>query len=245
MKSLFFDLVCGASGDMILASLLDLGASLEALRRELGRTGIPGLELGVEKQSRNGVLCSKLKLAWPQEASKGGYRHLEQILGLIAEGRYCERVACRCRAVLQRLAEAEAEVHGIAVEEVHFHEIGAVDTIVDILGSCLCLEHLEVERLCFSTLTVGTGTVRTAHGLLPLPAPATARLIRGYRVRQLDTGSEILTPTGAALLTGLGSQEEAGLHGRVEGIGYACGDKLIPGFSDFLRVFLIQEQPEP
>jgi uncharacterized protein (DUF111 family) len=150
-----------------------------------------------------------------------------------------------CRRILTRLAEAESRVHGVPVEQVHFHEIGAVDTIVDILGFALALEYLEMPEVGFSTLTVGSGTIDTVHGTLPVPSPATARMLSGFRVRKLDTGTEILTPTGCAILTATGRQLARVPEGGRLGEGFGCGQKEIPGFPDYLRVLHLSGAQNP
>jgi pyridinium-3,5-bisthiocarboxylic acid mononucleotide nickel chelatase len=236
MQTAYFDTICGASGDMILSALLDAGAPLEKLQEDLGRLPIPGLSVNVEKVKRHGMAASHMVLAWdtPNE-----YRHLHDILAIIEQGGFAPRVVERSRAVLSRLAEAEAAVHGTSVHHVHFHEIGAVDTIVDIAGVALCLDYLGVEEIRFATLTDGHGTVKTAHGEMPVPVPATAKLIAGLRMRGLDVEGELLTPTGAAVLTTLGSQCAHVPEGVVRAIGVGCGDKDVHGHANVLRVFLL------
>ena len=178
--TLYFDLVSGASGDMILASLVDLGVPVQFLNRELGRLGIPGLTITSTHLKRSGISCRHMTMRW---TTPKGYRHLPDILEIIKKGRFNEAINERCESVLNRLAEAEAAAHGIAKSEVHFHEIGAVDTIVDIVGTCLALDYLKVERILFSTLTEGQGTIKTEHGVMPVPAPATMNLIAGFHIR--------------------------------------------------------------
>ena len=237
---LYFELLCGASGDMILASLVDLGVPLSYLRGCLRRLEIPGLRIKQTRGVRAGRSCLQLAITW-SEVRQREYRNLAAILALLKRGEYQPTVVATCRHILNRLAEAESQVHDVAVEHVHFHEIGAVDTVVDVLGFALALDYLEVEQVLFSTLTVGSGTVDTAHGRLSLPAPATRVMLSGFRVRPLDTGTEILTPTGCAILTACGRQvsggQEAGnAEDRRLGEGFGCGQKNIPGFPDYLRV---------
>jgi uncharacterized protein (TIGR00299 family) protein len=236
MKSLFFDVVSGASGDMILSSLIDIGVPLDYLRKELGKMPIPGFSIDVQKQKRSGITASHLVLNWD---SPKAYRHIQQILDMITAAQYPSRVLDRCKSVLMRLGAAEAKVHGIPLEKVHFHEIGAIDTIVDIAGICLSLEYLGVDEIHFSALTDGKGSVTTAHGVMPIPVPAVAEMIQGFSMRILDVESELLTPTGCAVLTALGKQVLTGFHGIVEKTGYGCGTKIIESIPNMLRVFLI------
>ncbi len=239
MKTVFFQLVCGASGDMILSSLLDLGVPVDFLQNEMARLGIEGLSLEVEKVKRAGIACSHMRIACGEEKS---YRRLPQILEVVHRGGYGAAVNGMCERVLERLAAAEAKVHGIAVEEVHFHEIGAVDTIVDIVGTCICLQHLGVEQVCFSDLMAGRGIVEADHGTMPVPSPATAEMIQGFRVAPLDIDGEILTPTGAAILTALGRQARSFPEGTIVKVGYGCGDKVFEHHPNALRALLCEAQ---
>jgi uncharacterized protein (DUF111 family) len=232
---LYFDLLCGASGDMILAALVDLGVPLSYLTERFAALEIPGLAIGQDRRMRSGRSCVQLQISWSRDSQRE-YRNLSSILTLLERGRYSADVVENCRRVLSRLAEAESRVHGIAVEQVHFHEIGAVDTVVDVLGFALAVDYLGAEGISFSTLTVGTGTVETSHGTLPVPAPATRVMLSGFRVRTLDTGTEILTPTGCAILTSCGRQVSAQPQGRLLGEGFGCGQKEISSCPDYVRV---------
>lgn len=239
--TLYFDLVSGASGDMILASLIDCGVPVAFLNRELGRLKIPGLKIGVSRVKRNGVMCSQMKMSWrsPKE-----YRHLPDILSLIDKAGFDAAILDNCRKVLERIARAESKVHGIAEEHVHFHEIGAVDTIVDITGVCLALAYLKVSDIQFSVLTEGYGTINCDHGIMPVPAPATEQLMRGFLVKRVDIPTELLTPTGCALLTTLGTQELLPPAGKAIRTGYGCGTKVFDDHPNFLRAILIETSPE-
>jgi uncharacterized protein (TIGR00299 family) protein len=240
---LYFDLLCGASGDMILASLVDLGVPLSYLQECYARLDIPGLRIGQTRKDRAGRSCTQLQIAW-SEQSQREYRNIASILELLERGGYSSSVVAVCRRILTRLAEAESRVHRVAVQEVHFHEIGAVDTVVDILGFALAADYLKIDRVLFSTLTVGSGTVDTTHGTLPVPAPATEIMLSGFEVRKLDTGTEILTPTGCAILTAVGSQVSSKPEGPPLREGFGCGQKDIHGFSDYLRVLHFSDTPD-
>jgi hypothetical protein len=237
MKTLYFDVVSGASGDMILSSLLDLGVPLEHLRTELAKLSIPGLTVGVERKKRSGISAAHLVLHWDDAKE---FRHVHQLLDIIKAARYPSRVFDRCSSVLMRLGKAEAKVHGIPLEHVHFHEIGAVDTIVDVAGICLALEYLDAGEILFSRLTDGRGTVETAHGRMPVPVPATAEMAKGFELELLDVDGELLTPTGCAVLTALGSQRPGGFSGTIIGTGYGCGTKELDKTANVLRVFLTE-----
>jgi uncharacterized protein (TIGR00299 family) protein len=237
MKAIYFQTLCGASGDMILSTLIDCGVPIHYLQAELTRTGIEGLSIETERLTRGGVSCRHMLLSWTTQKE---YRHLPLILDIIRKGGYPDRVVARCTAVLERIAKAEAQVHGVSVEKVHFHEIGAADTIVDVLGAALCLEYLGVEELFFSTLTEGYGTITMDHGVMPVPAPATAAMLTGFACQTLDIPTEILTPTGCALLTALGEQRPEGVSGKVCAIGYGCGDKTFGHHPNYLRGVLME-----
>ncbi|MFP4012651.1 MAG: nickel pincer cofactor biosynthesis protein LarC [Chitinispirillaceae bacterium] len=238
-RTVYFDLMSGAGGDMILASLIGLGVDVSYLREQFGKLGIGGLTVGTQKVKRHGIECCHLLLNWDEQHE---YRHIHQIVEIINRGSFSDKVVDRCIAVLDRLAEAEAAVHGIEKEKVHFHEIGAVDTIVDILGTSLAMEQLGVESFQFSVVTDGQGTVTTEHGLMPVPVPATAELIRGLNFRSLEVSSELLTPTGAALLVVLGSQNTSGMNGKIVKTAYSCGDKDLEDHPNILRASLLEQE---
>ena len=227
---------------MILASLVDLGVPLSFLKSSFHTLKIPGLAIEQTRQIRAGQSCTQLLIRWSQESQRE-YRNLAAILTLLERGSFPPGVVEICRRILGRLAEAESRVHGVPVEQVHFHEIGAVDTVVDVLGFALAIEYLGIKRILFSTLTVGTGTVDTSHGILPVPAPATQEMLAGFEARQLATGTEILTPTGCAILTTCGRQVNNQPGGTVSGEGFGCGEKQITDFSDYLRVLQLSAGP--
>lgn len=237
MKKLFFDLLCGTSGDMILSSLVDLGYPLEKLNNALSSLPIERINITAEKSSRNGIQCTHLNMQW-EDATQ--YRHLHQILDIIKAGNFGESVYRKCEMVLDRLAEAEASVHGIPKEKVHFHEIGAVDTIIDILGVCLGLDYLGIGEIYYSALTDGHGTIKAAHGVMPVPVPATSQLIQGLTLKTLDIETELLTPTGAALITTLGKQVSFMERGNILRTGYGCGTKIFEHHPNYLRVTLYE-----
>lgn len=224
---------------MILASLIDAGVPMEYINTELAKTQIPGLSIDVENLKQNGISCRRLIPKWEQPKE---YRHFHDILEIIQRGNYSKSVYDRCEKALTTLADAEAQVHGVPRETIHFHEIGAVDTIIDILGTCLALEYLEVKNIGFSSLTDGYGTITTAHGKIPVPVPAVAVMLKNYHVTRLDIPTEILTPTACALLTSLGSQSLTGPSGVVLSVGYSCGMKQFENQPNILRVFLYDDK---
>jgi uncharacterized protein (TIGR00299 family) protein len=163
---------------------------------------------------------------------------------LIKKAKFNASIQERCEAVLDRIATAEAMAHGIPKDHVHFHEIGAVDTIIDIVGACLGIDYLKIDEILFSSLTEGYGTIVTEHGILPVPAPATAALCKGFHLTRLPVPMELLTPTGAALLTTLGRQALVCPAGRVINNGNGCGSRIFKEHPNFLRATLISVQSE-
>jgi hypothetical protein len=176
-------------------------------------------------------------MRWKDEKT---YRHLPDIIRVIKKARFSDSVNIKCFAVLDAIAAAEAKVHGIPKDHVHFHEIGAVDTIIDIAGSALALEYLGIDNVRFSALTEGYGTIKTEHGILPVPAPATLILAKGLRMTRLDIPTELLTPTGCALLATLGRQSTVP-SGIVRKIGYGCGTKVFENHPNFIRAMMLAE----
>ncbi len=223
---LYLDLFSGAAGDMLLGALVDLGLPLEVLQAELQKMDLSGYELEARREIRRGITGTRLVVR--DTAQEYPARHLHDIRHLLGESRLSATVQARSLAVLERLARAEARVHGIPVEEVHFHEIGAVDTLVDVVGFVAGLEHLGVERVCASPVPLGSGFVQTEHGLLPVPAPATAALLAEVNapVRPHPAQAEILTPTAAALLAELATFDLPPM--RVRAVGYGFGEKEFP-----------------
>jgi pyridinium-3,5-bisthiocarboxylic acid mononucleotide nickel chelatase len=237
MKTLYFDVVSGASGDMILSSLIDLGVPLSYLQEQFAKFSIPGFSIATKRVMRSNIAATHLELSWDTPRQ---YRHIDQILGMIQSAGFPPRVFDRCKQVLMRIGAAEAKVHDMPIEKVHFHEIGAIDTIIDVSGICLALEYLGIDNIEFSSLMDGSGTVKTEHGTMPIPVPAVAEMMQGFAMRILDVQSELLTPTGCAVLTALGSQVASGPNGKVLKTGYGCGTKVFENLPNILRAFLVE-----
>lgn len=199
MKILRFDSVGGASGDMILASLIGLGADIEALRGQLASLAVEDFEIEVKPYSDHGLNGLQVFVD-VKDSSRAAPRNLEDIRALLRASKLAGSVLAGAVRTLESLAEAEAEVHAAPPEKIHFHEIGCVDSIVDIVGACAALEMLDVQRVEVGPLPMGCGTVQCDHGILPVPAPATLALLKGHPVIQTDEPFELVTPTGAALL---------------------------------------------
>jgi pyridinium-3,5-bisthiocarboxylic acid mononucleotide nickel chelatase len=235
MKICYLDAFSGISGDMTVGALVDAGAPSDALLDAL-RALDTGAIFAIEKTSRCGVTASKFRVA------TGGvthaHRHLPDILHLIARAPIRDRAKENACAVFRRLGEAEAQVHGIPVDKVHFHEVGAVDSIADIVGACIALDLLEIEEIHSSAINVGSGTVKTQHGVLPVPAPATAALLRGKPIYARGPELELTTPTGAALAVTLSAAFGPLPPMSIANIGYGAGDHDFKDQPNVLRVLV-------
>lgn len=227
-----FDPVTGASGDMILGALVDAGAPLSEIRDALRRLPLPEFRLEAAEVRHRGFRAVRLTVEAPEETD---HRHLPQVKEVLAAGGLPPRVEAAAGRVFDRLAEAEARSHGIPLEKVHFHEVGAADAILDIAGSALALHLLGIEDVTFAPLRLGSGEVRTAHGTIPVPVPAVLELTRGVPTVRTEIPFELLTPTGAAILTTLG-RPAAGLELVTESVGVACGSRELPDRPNVLRV---------
>jgi hypothetical protein len=217
----YFDCPSGASGDMILGALVDAGASFEALARELEGLGVEGYRLDHREVIKAGFRATKVDVALG--AHEAGHRGLREILDILERSRLDAAVRDAASRIFRRLAEAEARVHGTTPERVHFHDVGAVDAIVDVTGACIGLHLLGVDAVHVGALPVGGGFVEGPHGRMPVPGPATAELLKGFPT--LDTGirRELVTPTGAAILTTLAAGAGAMPAMRVTAVGYGAG----------------------
>jgi uncharacterized protein (TIGR00299 family) protein len=234
MKICYLDAFSGISGDMTVGALLDAGADKGALVHILESLGA-GAKFHVEKVSRRGVAASKFHVI---AGESKGHRHLKDILGLIAKSAAPDAVKHNANAVFERLGEAEAKVHGIPLAKVHFHEVGAVDSICDIVGACAGFHLLGVDAIYSSALNVGSGTVNTEHGVLPVPAPATAELLTGKPIYARGPTVELTTPTGAAIAVTLSKDFGALPPMRISSTGYGAGDKDFPEHANVLRVLV-------
>jgi hypothetical protein len=240
---LYYDCFAGISGDMHLGALLDLGVEEAYLRATLARLPLAGYALRVGRARRSGVAGTRAEVVLDPAFAQPA-RHLADVLAVIEAGDLPARTAGWARAAFEHLARAEARVHGCPVEEVHFHEVGAADAIVDIVGGAAALEALGVDRVLASSVELGSGTIACAHGRLPVPAPATAELLRGAPTRRGGVPFEATTPTGAALLATLVDAYTDSPALRVERTGYGLGAREGP-LPNALRVFLGEEVGRP
>jgi uncharacterized protein (TIGR00299 family) protein len=236
----YFDCFAGASGDMLLGALVDAGLSLDALRAELAKLDLEGYALEAERSQHHGLTGTRLHVHDTLQAYPA--RHLHDIYHLVEGSTLSDRVKKRSMAVIERLGRAEAGVHGVPLQEVHFHEVGAVDTIVDVVGFVAALELLGVDQVYASAIPLGSGTIETAHGRLPVPVPATLALLSsaGAPTVPHPAQTEIVTPTGAAILSQLAFFERPAM--QVRAIGYGFGTKQFP-WANGLRVWIGEQVP--
>jgi len=232
MRICYLDAFSGISGDMTVGALLDAGADQHALTDGLSSLGT-GASFRVEKTKRRGLAATKFTVEGGESKK---HRHLPQILEIIERGSLPARAKKTAAAVFRRLGDAESRVHGVSIEKVHFHEIGAVDSICDIVGACVGLELLGVTEVYCSPVNVGSGTVETEHGVLPVPAPATARLLQGKPVYARGPAIELTTPTGAALAATLAKEFGAMPPMRITATGYGAGGKDLAEHANVLRL---------
>ncbi len=221
---------------MVLGTLVDAGVSIDALGSELARLDLHGYEISSEKVMRSGITATKVRVLVDQKDRKS--RHLSDIKKIIEGSSLSSTVRKKSIRIFTRLAEAEAKVHATTPENIHFHEVGAVDAIVDIVGSVIGLELLGITQIIASAINVGSGTVETAHGLLPVPAPATAELLTDIPYYQSAAKYELATPTGAAIISTLGSSFGPLPRMKVGRIAYGAGDKDVPRVPNVLRLMI-------
>ncbi|HID56613.1 TPA: nickel pincer cofactor biosynthesis protein LarC [Candidatus Poribacteria bacterium] len=244
MKTIYFDCFSGISGDMTLGALLDLGVDLESVRIELEKLDLHGYRLRSERTSRHGISATRFSVIVEEGGRDHPHRTFSDILRIIDSGEISDSAKAKARRIFDRLAEAEAKVHGIPKEKVHFHEVGAVDSIVDIVGTAIALDFLEVERIFSSPVSLGRGFTRSAHGIIPIPAPATVELLKDIPVRQRDVEAELTTPTGAAIVSTLASQFGLMPPMKIERVGYGAGSRELQQQPNLLRALLGQLEPE-
>lgn len=269
MRILHFDCFAGAAGDMILGALIDAGLPLDELRGALGSLTIDRDAVWTERVNRAGIAATKFHVRGEQppidhahdhehphpradrravdargDAEHHSHRTLEEIQRLIDRSQLSPEGKRRAKDLFLRLASVEADIHGTTVDRVHLHEVGALDSVIDIVGTVYALEFLGVKRVTASPLNLGSGSIRSAHGKYPVPAPATAQLLRGLPVYSGAQSAELLTPTGALLVSGY-AEDFGGIPPmRLQRVGYGAGSRDFPDFPNVLRVF-IGEQDDP
>ena len=238
MKVISYDCFSGISGDMNLGAMVDLGVDEKYLIGELKKLNLPGWELQVQKDQRHGITGTKVTVK--QTRHEHAHRHLSDIEQIINTSSIDLKTKEVSMKIFMKIAEAEAKVHGVPVEHVHFHEVGAVDSIIDVVGAAICYNFFNVDAVHVSAVELGGGFVNCEHGMLPVPAPATAEIIKGMPVKKDGVNFEATTPTGAAILATFGTHFDPGLEIKIEKTGYGIGQKENPSVPNLLRVFIGQ-----
>ena len=239
MKTLYFDCFAGASGDMILGAMVAAGVEPGYLREQLSRLSVSGFDVNFETVNRSGLSATYARV---ETAHEHKHRHLSDIKQIIEASGLSENVKRRAVQIFTRLAEAEARVHNEPVDHVHFHEVGALDAIVDVVGAAICFDALQIERFVCSPIHVGSGMVKMAHGQFPIPPPAVTELLKGVPFYATDIKGELLTPTGAAIVTTVCSEYGPIPRMTTETTGYGAGTREYQDFPNVLRVLIGQTE---
>jgi uncharacterized protein (TIGR00299 family) protein len=235
MKLAYFDCASGISGDMALGALVDAGADLEAINAAVASLGLPGVRIVAADVKKRGFRAAQITIEHEPEHK---HRHLHQIEAMIDRGTLNPRQRDLARRIFQRLGAAEAKVHGTTIEKVHFHEVGAVDSIADIVGTAVALDLLGIERVACSPVPTGTGFIEIAHGRVAVPAPATGELLRGVPLAASAVEAELTTPTGAAIVATLAQEFGPPPAMTIEAIGYGAGRRELAEQPNLLRVLV-------
>lgn len=237
MNIVYFDTIAGIAGDMTLAAFVAAGYPLDDLTGELHKLPLDGFELTAAHVHRSAIDAVHVEVVVTHQPHY--HRHLADILAILEKSSLNSAVRDRAARIFTVLAEAEARVHNTTVERVHFHEVGALDSIVDIVGTSICLDHFGVERVYSSPVRLGSaGIITTQHGAMPVPAPATAELLKDYPVQLTAIPSELTTPTGAAIIKALSAGILTDEVIRIHAVGYGAGTREIEGLPNFLRVVI-------
>ncbi len=233
----YFDTIGGISGDMTLGAFVSAGMPIDVLRNGLSKLGLRGFELEVSHRERSGILSTKIEVVVSEEQKH--HRHLKDIHAIIDGGSLSEGVKKQAKLIFSEVAEAEAAVHGSTVDKIHFHEVGAIDSIVDIVGTALCMEYFKIDSVYSSPVKVGSGgVIASAHGTLPVPTPATLHILKDYPIVLSNVRQELTTPTGAAIIKALsrGTMSLAAL--KISSIGYGSGTRDIDELPNLLRIMI-------
>jgi pyridinium-3,5-bisthiocarboxylic acid mononucleotide nickel chelatase len=239
MKTAYLDAFSGLSGDMLVGALLDAGVDFKNLEGALASLPLKGARLSCRRKTVSGIAAMKFDVEVMEAQPE---RHLSQILAMIDASSISAAAKRRASAIFEVLAQSEAKVHHTTPEHVHFHEVGAVDSIMDVVGTAWALEELSVGELLVSPLPMGSGFARSQHGIIPVPAPATAELLAGFSVRMGDGPAEMVTPTGAAVARALGRSAPLPLNFEIEKIGYGAGTREYEDRPNVLRIMIGRER---
>jgi uncharacterized protein (TIGR00299 family) protein len=234
MTIAYFDCFSGVAGDMILGALIDLGIDIKFLDSELKKLHISGFKIDIKKVEKNHISATDIFITVNEHQHK---RNLSDILNILKKSKLNNNVKNLSKKIFQRIAKAESKIHNISIDQVHFHEIGAVDSIIDIIGSSICLDHLNIKHVYCSKIPLGSGFTKCSHGIIPIPAPATVELLKNVPVYQTESGHEMVTPTGAAIITTIAEKFNEMPPMKIKKIGYGAG-KIISDYPGLLRIFL-------
>ena len=240
MKTAYFDCFSGVSGDMFVGSLIDAGLDIEELRNVLSGLTLSGYKISAKKEERNSIYGTKFYVSLQKIDSKA--RHLKDIINLLHESDLPLPVIEKSLSIFEKLAIAEGKIHNVSPDNIHFHEVGAVDSIIDIVASVAGVHLLNIERLLASKIALGSGIIKSAHGEIPIPSPATMEFLKGVPVFQTGQDAELVTPTGAALVTSLCSSFGPMPPMTISNIGYGVGDKILDGRPNLLRILIGNDQ---
>jgi len=254
MRVLYLDCFSGISGDMFVGAMLDLGVSFDELKTELAKLNLEGFEIEASRVDRSGISATKFDVIQTgshanqthshshghsqSDSHSHAHRGLSEIERLIEGSRLKGSVKERALGIFRKLGAAEAKIHNVDVETIHFHEVGAIDSIIDIVGASVCLDLLGVERIEVSHLKLGQGTFKCAHGVYPVPGPATAEILKGIPTFAGDIEGELVTPTGAAIVATVASAFGPQPSLKVQSIGYGAGTRDISGYPNVLRAMV-------
>lgn len=230
----YFDCFSGIAGDMILGALIDLGVPVSVMKKELQKLNLSGYTIKIQKKSYNQIMGTNVVIDINEQHT---HRHLSDIVTLINKSTIDPKIKNTSIQIFQNLAKAESKVHEINIDAVHFHEVGAVDAIIDIVGSVIGMKYLTIDRIYSSPLPLGKGFVSCEHGILPIPAPATVELVKNIPVYSDERNQELVTPTGAAILMTVASHFGTMPLMKIKKIGYGCG-KIPSDYPNLLRIFL-------
>ncbi|WP_028549508.1 nickel pincer cofactor biosynthesis protein LarC [Paenibacillus sp. UNC451MF] len=244
MKIAYLDCFSGISGDMTLAALVDAGADRTYIEDELRKLEIEPFTLEWKRVNKKGISALKMDVVLDPETAPTYHRHYSEIVKYIHRAGFNERVVKLSLAIFEKIGVAEAKIHDIPIERVHFHEVGAMDSIVDVIGVALAMDSLDVEKIFSSPVPLGSGTVRCDHGIYPVPAPATLEMMRGLPIAPTSYAVEMTTPTGAGIISGLVDEFAKGFPPMiVESIGYGAGTRDLPNQPNVLRVVIGKADP--
>lgn len=241
MKILYYDCFAGISGDMNLGAMIDLGVDAHYLENELRKLNIEGFHLEITKDLRRGISGTKAEVI-VENPDNEKHRHLRHVEEIINNSTLSEAVKANSLKIFKLIAFAEAKVHSIAVERVHFHEVGALDSIADIVGAAICLDFLRVDKVLSSPIQLGGGTVKCAHGIMPVPAPATALIVENVPVKLGLVQHEATTPTGAAILVATVDEFTEQINFPITKTAYGIGHRDVSEVPNVLRVFLSETE---